>query len=73
MDISQIVSVMQSVKTPNNVIESLIKVNPQANFVISQMRQSGMSAKEFVMNYANQNNIPIQQIVNTLHQVGIML
>lgn len=51
----------------------LIKQNPQAQVLINQMQQSGMSMKDFTMQYARQNNINLEQIINALSQRGIKL
>ena len=49
----------------------LIKQNPQAQILFNQMQQSGMSVKDFTMQYARQNNINLEQIINVLSQRGI--
>jgi hypothetical protein len=51
----------------------LIKQNPQAQALINQMQQSGMSMRDFTMQYARQNNINLEQIINALSQKGIKL
>ena len=62
----------------NNIIQmlnynpnDLIKQNPQAQILFNQMQQSGMSVKDFTMQYARQNNINLEQIINVLSQRGI--
>ena len=49
----------------------LIKQNPQAQILFNQMQQSGMSIKDFTLQYARQNNINLEQIINVLSQRGI--
>lgn len=49
----------------------LIKQNPQAQVLFNQMQQSGMSMKDFTLQYARQNNINIDAIINGLSQRGI--
>ena len=49
----------------------LIKQNPQAQILFNQMQQSGMSIKDFTLQYARQNNINLEQIINVLSQCGI--
>lgn len=71
--VGQIVGLIQSIKNPNQVLENIIKSNPNANVAINQMRQSGMSAKDYVINLAMQNNIQLQPILSALQQVGIKL
>lgn len=62
----------------NNIIQmlnynpnDLIKQNPQAQILFNQMQQSGMSIKDFTLQYARQNNINLEQIINVLSQRGI--
>ena len=65
-------------KIINNIIQmlnynpnDLIKQNPQAQILFNQMQQSGMSIKDFTLQYARQNNINLEQIINVLSQRGI--
>ena len=47
--------------------------NPQYQMLFNQVRSSGLSMKDFVMQYAKQNNIDIQPILNALNQRGYKL
>ena len=67
-NILQILSVNQN---PNQIIQQMISQNPQAQILFNQMQQSGMSVKDFTLQYAKQNNINIQPILNTLSQKGV--
>ena len=67
-NILQMLSVNQN---PNQIIQQMISQNPQAQILFNQMQQSGMSVKDFTMQYARQNNINIQPILNTLSQKGV--
>ena len=60
-------------QNPNQLLQQMINQNPQAQILYNQMQQSGMSAKDFTMQYAKQNNINLQPILNTLSQRGIKL
>lgn len=53
---------------PQQIINSIIRQNPQVNAVINQMRQSGMTYKEFALQYAKQNNIDINPMMQMLQQ-----
>lgn len=62
----------------NNILQmmncnpnQLIQQNHQAQILFNQMRQSGMSAKDFTLQYARQNNINIEAIINSLVQRGV--
>lgn len=62
----------------NNILQmmncnpnQLIQQNPQAQVLMNQMKQSGMSMKDFTIQYARQNNINLQSILNALMQKGV--
>lgn len=58
---------------PQQIIQDLMVKNPQAQIVLNQMQQSGMSPKQYAMQYARQNNINLQPFINTMGQRGIRL
>ena len=53
--------------------QQLIAQNPQAQILMNQMQQSGMSIRDFTLQYAKQNNINLQPIIQQLNQRGIKL
>ena len=58
---------------PQQVIQNMIQQNPQAQVLFNQMQQSGMSMKDFTLQYAKQNNINLQPVLSQLNQRGIKL
>lgn len=48
-------------KDPQKVQEILFQRNPNLRAIYTQMLQSKMAPVEFVMQYAKQNNIPLQK------------
>lgn len=68
-----IMRIMTNGQNPNQVVEQLISNNPQARALFTQMKQNNMSIKDFTLQYAKQNNINIETILNTLSQRGIKL
>lgn len=68
-----IMRIMTNGQNPNQVVEQLINNNPQARALFTQMKQNNMSIKDFTLQYAKQNNINIESILNTLSQRGIKL
>lgn len=46
---------------PRQVEQMLFMKYPQMQVIANQMKQSGLSPVEFVMQYAKQNNMPINQ------------
>lgn len=67
-NVLQMLSVNQN---PNQIIQQAIQRNPQAQIMFNQMQQSGMSVKDFTLQYARQNNINLQPILQTLSQKGV--
>lgn len=58
---------------PREIIQNLVRQNPNYQFILNQMQTSGMSDKDFVMHYAKKNNINLQPMINFLQQKGIKL
>jgi argininosuccinate synthase len=48
-------------KDPKQIEEMIYQQNPQLRVLANQMKRSGLTPVEFVMQYAKQNNIPIQE------------
>ena len=71
--VNLIMQMMTNGQNPNQVVEQIISKNPQAQILFNQMKQSGMSIKDFTLQYAKQNNINIEEILNILSQKGIKL
>lgn len=71
--VNLIMQMMTNGQNPNQVVEQIISKNQEAQVLFNQMKQSGMSIKDFTLQYAKQNNINIDQILNTLSQKGIKL
>ena len=58
---------------PQQVVQQLIQQNPQAQVLMNQMQQSGMSIRDFTLQFARQNNINLEPIIQQLNQCGIKL
>lgn len=65
-----LMQMMSSGANPQQIVQNVIQKNPQMNAVLNQARQSGMPMKDYVMNYAKQNNIDINPMLNALKQRG---
>ncbi len=55
-------------QNPQTLIQSMIQSNPKLNNVLQLFKSSGMSPKQFFYNYAQQNGIDPDQLINTLQQ-----
>lgn len=58
---------------PQQIIDGMVKQNPQMSVIMNQMKSSGMNPKDFVIQYAKQNNIDVGPLVNMMGQRGIKL
>ena len=70
-NINQIMNFIANGQNPNQLLQQMVQQNPQAQILFNQMQQSGMSMKDFTMQFARQNNVNIQPILNMLFQRGI--
>lgn len=68
-----IIQMITNGQNPQQVIQQIVQKNPQAQVLMNQMQQSGMSVKDFTLQYAKQNNINLQPTLNILSQRGIKL
>lgn len=48
-------------KDPKQVEQMIYKQNPQLLALSNQMKESGLTPIQFAMQYAKQNNMPIQE------------
>ena len=71
--VNTILQIMSNGQSPQQLITQTLQNNPQANALFNQMQQSGMSMKDFTIQYAKQNNINLQPILNMLSQKGFKL
>ena len=55
---------------PQQMMQNMIARNPQANAILNQMRNSGMTPEQYVRQYAKQNNIDIEPMLNKFRQRG---
>ena len=68
-----VLQAMSGNANPQQVINQMIQQNPQVQPFINQMQQSGMNPKDFVLQFARQNNIDLTPIISQLNQRGIKL
>jgi hypothetical protein len=64
--INSVLQMIGNGQNPNQLIQQMINNNPQAQVLFNQMQQSGMTMRDFTMQYARQNNINLQPILNAL-------
>ena len=57
-----------SSSNPEQIIQNMIMKNPQLNNVMSLMRVSSMTPKQFFYYYAQQNGVDPDQFINSMQQ-----
>ena len=68
-----ILQTMTNGQNPNVIINNMLNQHPQFQILFNQMKQSGMSVKEFTLQFAKQNNINLEPTLNLLSQRGVKL
>ena len=68
-----IINTITNGQNPQQIIQQMVQQNPQAQVLLNQMQQSGMSMKDFTLQFAKQNNINLQPILQQLNNSGIKL
>lgn len=71
IDMNSLMALISGASNPEQMVQGMIKNNPNMNAVFQQVQQSGMSMKDFTLNYAKQNGIDIQPFLNMMSQKGI--
>ena len=65
-----LMQLMSSGSNPQSMMQNMIKNNPQFNAILNQQKQSGMSMEQFVRNFAKQNNIDINPMIDFMKRRG---
>ncbi len=73
MDIVQLMNMLSSSPNPQQMVQQMIGNNPQIKQSITQLKNmaGGKSPREFALQMAKQNNMPIEQITQFLDRMGI--
>lgn len=58
---------------PQMMLQQMISQNPQSQFILNQVQQSGLSLKDYTLQYARQNRIDINPMLQMMSQFGIKL
>ena len=60
-------------QNPQQIINNILMQNPQYQMIFNQIQSSGLSMKDYVLQYARQNQIDIQPMINLMQQKGYKL
>jgi hypothetical protein len=71
--LATIMQILNTGVNPQFTLQQLVSQNPQLQVMLNQAQQSGMSPRDYVLQFAKQNNINIQPLVSMLGQRGIRL
>lgn len=71
IDMNLLMGLLNSNGNPEALINSLANQNPNINSVLKQAQASGLSMKDFTMQYAKQKGINIQPFVDMMSKRGI--
>lgn len=74
MNMNVMQMLMQAMSGQGNtqqIVEQIARQNPQANAMLNQMKQSGMTPQQFTMQYARQHNINIQPMLDMMRRNGM--
>lgn len=65
-----LLSMLAGGNNPQEIVNNMVRNNPQLNAVLNQARTSGMSMKDFTMQYARQNGINLQPMLDIMSRKG---
>lgn len=71
--VQMILQMMMGGQNPQQIMQSVVQQNPQIQVLLNQAQQSGMTPQQYAMQYAKQNNINLQPLINMFAQRGIRL
>lgn len=66
----QLLLQMMSSGNPQQFMQNMMRQNPQMNAMFNQQKQSGLSMEQYVKQFAKQNNIDLQPLINAMRQRG---
>lgn len=59
--------------TPQQIVQELLRGNPNGQILINQMQSSGMNPRQFAEQLAKQNNVNLGQLEQMIRNTGIRL
>lgn len=65
-----LMQMLSSGGSPQQIAENVMRQNPQLNAILNQARSSGMSMRDFTMQYAKQNGINLEPYIQMMSQRG---
>ena len=70
IDMNLLMGLLNGNANKEQFVQNLVARNPQMNAIMQQVQNSGMSVKDFTIQYAKQNNINLDPFMNMLPKQG---
>lgn len=67
------INIFQMLQNPQQSFQQMMNSNPNFRMMMNQVQNSGMTTKDYTLNYARQHNIDINPMINMLKNHGIKL
>ena len=71
MNPQQVIQMLFQGGNPQQMMQSMMQQNPQMRAIFNQQKQSGMTMEQYARQYAKQNNINIDQMIDTMKKRGM--
>ena len=55
---------------PQQILQNMMQNNPQMRGIFNQAKNSGLSMEQYARQYAKQNGIDIEQMINNMKKMG---
>lgn len=66
----QMIQMLMQSRNPQQMLQNMMNNNPRMKAIFNQARNSGMSMEQFARQYAKQNNIDIDFMLNNIRKMG---
>ena len=63
---NELIQALKNSSNPESFVRNLILTNPQAKTIYNKYQQSGVTPKQFFYQYAQQNGLNPNQVLNSL-------
>lgn len=65
-----LMQMMSSGGNPQQMVQKLMQNNPKFSSIMNQVKNSGMTTEQYARQYAKQNGIDINQMINYIKKMG---
>lgn len=72
-DINGFMNMISMINNPNQALQSIMSQNSQFAGILNQARNTNGGIKAYLRQYAKQNNINIQPVLDMLAQRGVQI